>query len=130
MLSYPWWTGATGPAGAISVRPAATPPTGLAPPETAAILPLRLAAYNVRHNFEVGQLVMWKDGLKNRVRPDYGQPAIVVEVLEAPVVHPTAESLTSDLQDKLDIVLGVMTEDNLFAFFHFDRARFEPYKGL
>jgi len=73
---------------------------------------------------------MWKDGLKNRVRPDYGQPAIVVEVLEAPVVHPTAESLTSDLQDKLDIVLGVMTEDNLFAFFHFDRARFEPYKGL
>jgi len=115
--------------GTPSAATGATPATGLSPAETAAVLPLRFASYNTQHEFHVGQLVRWKEGLKNRVRPDYKQPAIVVEILAEPAIQPLPDSLGGDVREKLDVVLGIITEEQLFSFFHFDKKRFEPYIG-
>ena len=36
------------------------------------------------HAFHKGQFVVWKAGLKNKSKPDYGEPAIVTGVYPAP----------------------------------------------
>ena len=37
------------------------------------------------NDFHKGQLVRWKPGLRNRLLPGYNEPAIIREVLPAPV---------------------------------------------
>jgi hypothetical protein len=36
------------------------------------------------HAFAKGQFVVWRAGLKNKLRPDYGAPAIVTGVYPSP----------------------------------------------
>jgi hypothetical protein len=52
-----------------------------------AALAARCRAFQERHAFAVGDLVTWKPGLKNRRIPRYGQPAVVMEVLDPPQCH-------------------------------------------
>jgi hypothetical protein len=81
----------------------------------------------IKENFKVGQIVKWKENLKNRRFPRRNQPAIVVQVLDEPVVSTDDESGSPYFLEKLDIVLGVMDKDDNFITFYYDSSRFESY---
>jgi len=90
---------------------------------------LKLACENFlkKGEFEVGQIVKWKPDLKNRKLPRRNQPAIVVSILDEPITNPNDESGSPYFLEQLDIVLGVITDDDNFLTFYYDSRRFEPY---
>src|SRR3546814_18199340 len=53
-----------------------------------------------------GMLVQWKPNLKNRKSPEYGKPAIVIEMLSPPVIDGTFESGSTYFREPLDIIIG------------------------
>ena len=81
------------------------------------------------HTFKTGQLVRWKNGLKNRRTPAYGEPIIVVDVLEEPIFDLEVKSAGSTyFHEPLTLVAGELAPDGDFVFFHYDGRRFEPYE--
>jgi hypothetical protein len=83
-----------------------------------------------RHaQFKPGDIVRWKKKLKNKKRPAYGEPAIVIDVLKEPRIDPEAEGGSAYFQEPLDIVLGLIGEDGDFDFFHYDHRRFELWES-
>lgn len=77
---------------------------------------------------QAGMLAMWKPGLKNRRFPLYGQPAIVVEKLDPPILDHEAEAGTTYYREPLDMLLGILHKDGDFLVYHFDSRRFQPYQ--
>ena len=77
--------------------------------------------------FQVGQLVKWKKNLKNRQLPYISQPAIVVEILDKPVISNEEESGSPYFRENLDIILGMLVDDEKFFTFYYDSKRFEAY---
>lgn len=75
--------------------------------------------------FEPGQLVRWKRGLKNRTLPAYGVPAVVIEVVDPPVYDDTKGSGSAYFREPLTLVLGILDDDEELVQFHFDGRRFE-----
>ena len=96
------------------------------PAETATQLNERFALLRRSHAFNVGDLVNWKPGLKNKRYPYDGQPAIVVEVLSTPILDPREPNVSPYFREPLDLVLGVIADDGSFATFYYDRRRFQP----
>jgi len=86
-------------------------------------------AFGRVYDFKSGDLVVWKKGLKNRARPALGEPAIVVQVLETPLRDQAKESGTPYFNEPLDLVLGLLDEDEDFMIYHYDHRRFEPYQA-
>jgi len=86
-----------------------------------------LGNYNVRHEFRPGQLVKWKDGLRNTRRPLYDEPAIIVSVLSDPITDPLLDMFSPYFRTPLDIVLGLVDDDDELVMYHFDSRRFRPY---
>ena len=83
-------------------------------------------SYMQRHEFKPGQIVEWKPGLRNKRLPDYGQPAVVQDVLAEPVIN-TAEPADSPyFREYLDLILGVLDGDGDLVFLHFDARRLQP----
>ncbi|MBD2006107.1 MULTISPECIES: hypothetical protein [Cyanophyceae] len=80
-----------------------------------------------KESFQVGQLVKWKENLKNRKLPSKNQPAIVVAVLDEPITSSEEESGSPYFLETLDIVLGVLVDNNTFLTFYYDSRRFEAY---
>ena len=81
------------------------------------------------HVFAKGQFVVWKAGLKNKVKPDYGEPAIVTGVYPSPIYDEAeANSASPYFQEPLSLVIGVYHEDDLIEF-RVDGRRFEPLAG-
>lgn len=80
-----------------------------------------------KNSFQVGQLVKWKENLKNRKIPYKNQPAIVVEILAEPVVSNEEESGSPYFRETLDIILGILVDDDTFLTFYYDSRRFEAY---
>ncbi|EDN68608.1 hypothetical protein BGP_2956 [Beggiatoa sp. PS] len=80
------------------------------------------------HEFKVGDLVKWKEGLKNKKRPYSDQPAIVIQLLEQPLIERQGEEAGSPYyREPLDIILGLFDDDDEFLIFYYDKRRFEPY---
>ena len=81
----------------------------------------------MRYSFKPNQIVRWKQGLKNKVLPEYNQPAIVWDILSKPFFdNPKTRGVESPhFHEPLDMVLGVMDEDE-FVLIHYDSRRFEP----
>jgi len=79
-----------------------------------------------KHEFESGQIVKWKKGLRNKKFPSEDQEVIVVEVLDNPVLQHETESGTPYFREPLDLVLAMLDEDNDLVIFHYDSRRFEP----
>jgi hypothetical protein len=80
------------------------------------------------HEFKVGDLVKWKEGLKNKKRPYSNQPAIVVQLLEKPLINRFGEEAGSPYyREPLDIILGLFDDDDEFLMFYYDKRRFELY---
>jgi hypothetical protein len=78
--------------------------------------------------FQPGDLVMWKVGMKNRLRPAEGAPAIVIDVLPAPVFANDRDAGSTDYREPLDLVLGLLDEDDDFSVYHFDQRRFKSFE--
>jgi len=81
---------------------------------------------NQVHTFRPGDVVQWKPGLKNRKRPDYGEPAIVISTLDTPIFDASEEAGSPYFHEPLTVVLGVVDPDGDLILFHFDGRRFEP----
>lgn len=84
--------------------------------------------YCLNVDFKVGEIIEWKSGLKNRRYPTYGQPAIVVEVIEDPLINTCDDSGSPYFQEPLDILIGFII-NNEFLFYHADKKRFKKVKG-
>ncbi len=92
------------------------------PKETGLKLKDCLELFKIENDFKEGQLVTWKKGLKNRRYPKYDEPAIVIQVLAKPVFSDETESGSRYFREPLDIILGVMI-NNDFEIFYYDRRR-------
>ena len=81
------------------------------------------------HVFRKGQFVVWKAGLKNKSKPDYGEPAIVTGVYPSPIYDQTENSSASPyFREPLSLVIGVYYDDDLVEF-RVDGRRFAPVEG-
>jgi hypothetical protein len=75
--------------------------------------------------FQSGDIVTWKDGLKNKKRPGLNEPAIVLaHQLSEPIVDDVAPPGTQYYLETLDLKLGILDEDGEFAVYYFDSRRF------
>lgn len=85
--------------------------------------------FATRHEFEPGQLVRWKAGMRNKLRPPDGAPSIVIDVLTEPQydARDDRDSGSRYYREPLDIILGMIDEDGEFSVYHFDSRRFEPF---
>ena len=84
--------------------------------------------YTQTENFKVGDIVQWKSGLKNKKRPQYDEPCIVIEVLTDPIFDKEAPIASPYYNEKLDLKLGILDADGDFLTFHYDKNRFEIKK--
>ena len=80
-----------------------------------------------KESLEVGQIVKWKAHLKNRKLPHKNQPAIVIAILDKPVISTDDEPGSPYFLETLDIILGIIVGDGTFLTFYYDSRRFEPY---
>lgn len=82
-----------------------------------------------QEDFKSGEIVKWKSELKNKKKPEYDQPCIVIEVLENPIKDINMDnSGTSYFNEPLDLCLGLLDEDGEFMTFYYDRRRFTKHK--
>lgn len=86
-------------------------------------------ALGEHHDFRAGQLVEWKTTLRNRQLPEYGQAAVVLEVLNEPAVNESEPADSPYYREPLDLILGVIDGNGDLAAFHFDGRRFKPLVG-
>jgi len=57
--------------------------------------------------------------------PDYGEPAIVMEILEEPILGDKSTGSTY-FNEPLDIIIGTLAEGELRTF-HYDKRKFQPF---
>ena len=105
-------------------------PRTLSPEETRVLNRKLIRAFESmlsKNSFKPGQIVRWKQGLKNKGAPQYNQLAIVWEILPKPLFDSsrTHVAASPNFHEPLDIVLGVMDGDE-FLLLHYDSRRFEP----
>jgi hypothetical protein len=93
-------------------------------------LTARCRSFREPHTFEVGDLVTWKPGLKDRPIPRYGQPAVVMDVLDPPIVDGERASGSTYFNEPIDVVLGLFMDsgparDELLTW-HSNGRRLQP----
>ena len=78
------------------------------------MLEIAFKTLRVTHHFRPGQFVRWKQGMKNKALPAYGDPVIVMEVLSSPVFDRKGgvESESPLFREPLDLVLGLFTRND------------------
>ncbi|TGO02682.1 hypothetical protein PN36_20705 [Candidatus Thiomargarita nelsonii] len=85
--------------------------------------------FDKSYDFKLGDLVVWKKGLKNKARPLFNEPAIVMQILDTPLRdQEKQDSGTPYFNEPLDLVLGLIDDDGDFVIFYYDKRRFEPYQ--
>ncbi|MEV8130723.1 hypothetical protein AB0O54_06240 [Pseudarthrobacter oxydans] len=84
------------------------------------------AAYAAPNEFNQGDFVQWKPHMRNRRFPFYGRPAIVVEVLDAPLAQAADGEL---LDEPANIRLGVLHPGDEFNVYLFNSNRFTNWTG-
>lgn len=96
----------------------------------AAQLKEQRASFEKRHTFTPGDLVQLKAGMQITRAPNYGEPAIVTEVLNTPLVSEFEKQAgTPYFRQPLDIKIAIIDEDGDFLEYFFDSRRLEPYTG-
>ncbi|MCF7977136.1 MAG: hypothetical protein K9L82_03820 [Chromatiaceae bacterium] len=98
-----------------------------------AVLRERFALLTQHNVFQPGDLVGWKPGLRNRKVPTYETPAIVIEVLDEPILDKGEESGSAYYREPHDLILGMIWDREPgrghFVTFHYDSRRFQPWQG-
>ena len=85
--------------------------------------------YNAQFVFKPGDVLEFKPFLRNKSLPRYGQPIIVVEVLDCPIQGSNTDTGSANFAELLDIRCGVRDEDGDMLFFYYDSHRFMPFKN-
>lgn len=83
---------------------------------------------NTACQFSKGDLVTWKQGLKNGRYPQKNYPAIVTRIYKEPITRSDMESGSNHFREPLDLVILVDTGDEVSEF-HVDSRRFRLYEG-
>lgn len=83
---------------------------------------------NSSSRFSSGDLVTWKQGLKNGRYPQKNYPAIVTRTYKEPISRSDMESGSNHFREPLDLVILVDTGDEVSEF-HVDSRRFKHYEG-
>jgi hypothetical protein len=86
------------------------------------------ARFLTEYTFRKGDFVVWKEELKNKIRPAYNEPCVVIDILSTPIYDKEKSAGTTYLNEPLDLVLGVLDSDGDFIVFHYDKRRFQPYE--
>lgn len=82
--------------------------------------------YGADSKLTVGSIVKWKAGMRNRRFPTNDGVAIVTRIYDKPVYDAKNDDSGSPaFHEPLDLVLGIVDEDNDFVEFHYDGKRFE-----
>jgi hypothetical protein len=81
-------------------------------------------------DFNIGDIVLWKQGLRNKKRPYQHEPAIVLDILDPPIFDERQDSGSTYFREPLDMVIGIADynekENEIsFLFFHVDKRRFQ-----
>lgn len=92
------------------------------------LLTILKAAYENKVAFSPGDIIEWKHMMKNRKRPEYNAPVIVMEILEKPIINTEGDLGSSGFNEICDIKIGLVI-DNVFMMFYVDSHRFQKYKG-
>ncbi len=79
-----------------------------------------------RHEFQPGDLVEWKPGLKNCKVPDYGEPVMVVELIPGNI-DLVRDSGSNHYREPNDIACLVWAFGE-YTILHFDQRRLRPYQ--
>lgn len=85
------------------------------------------ASLRIHHELEPGDLVCWKDGLRNKRRPADGEAAVVVARLADPVFDSEEGAGSAYFREPLDLIVGLLDEDGDFVHYHVDQRRMQPY---
>lgn len=106
-----------------------TPMTGLNAYGRAQALSEALARYLTSHDFAVGDVVVWKPGIKNLMWPRYGEPAVIAEVfsepnMRMPVDEPSSPLFMAPMHGRIAIC---HPDDGTLLAYAVDFNRFEPY---
>ncbi|MDQ2752970.1 MAG: hypothetical protein M3R72_08105 [Bacteroidota bacterium] len=86
----------------------------------------RKSLLSQKETFSEGDIVMWKDGLKNKRFPDYKQLCIITKLIE-PVIIDKEDSTFIEF---LDIEIGFITESDDFICYNNDSSRFQLYQEM
>lgn len=92
------------------------------------LLEKKVEAFLLKNVFTVGQPVQWKEGLRNKKYPKENECAIVLEVLDAPLIQHETETGSPYFRELLDLVLAVLDDDDDLVVFYYDSRRFKPCK--
>lgn len=94
------------------------------PTEYAEKLRKRKSLLEQKYNFNVGDIVVWKDGLKNKRVPEYGQPGIIL----AKHTPPLKDDDEAIYYEELDITIGFISDEDEFLAYNYDSNRFMVIK--
>jgi hypothetical protein len=89
----------------------------------------RFKALQESYKFVPGMLVEWKPGLRNKKRPLYGEPFLVVDILEQPIIDSHEDSGSPYFHEPLDLIAGLLDSDGDLMLFHLDSRRVQPFQG-
>ncbi|ROS58462.1 hypothetical protein EDF42_3708 [Curtobacterium sp. PhB172] len=83
-----------------------------------------LRVYQREEQFNVGDLVTWKPGMRTKQLPIYDAPAIVIEYITSPI-EPSA---FFPEQEREDLRVGLLDGQDTFHVFSFPSSRFQVWK--
>ena len=86
-------------------------------------------AYISNEPLSTGDVVSWKNGMRNRTLPNYRQPAIVIEKLQYPIFDESLNAGSQYFHEPLDLRVGFLDDNNQFVTYLYDSRRFEKYRG-
>jgi hypothetical protein len=78
--------------------------------------------------FKVGDLAVWKLGLANRTMPKYDRPALVIDVLDAPVIVDEKDPASNAFMERVDVVLLAEAERGRFITLVVDGRRIDKFE--
>jgi len=94
------------------------------PPRKITQLRERFELLNAVEHFEVGDIVTWKEGLRNKKHPEPGTAALVVKVFDEPLADTGAGAGSPYFNEPLGMIIGIIDDDGDFLCFHSDVRRF------
>lgn len=102
--------------------PPETPSYLSEPTEYIAKLNKRKSLLGEKSDFQVGDIIVWKDGLKNKRFPQYGEPCIIIHKYPEPI-----KEIDASYTEELDIQVGLISSDDEFLCFNYDSKRFKKH---
>jgi len=94
------------------------------PPKKINQLRERFELLNTVERFQVGDIVTFKEGLRNKKHPEPGSCGIVVKVFDEPMYDRGSGAGSPYFNEPLGMLIGIIDDDGDFLCFHSDPRRF------